>query len=375
MNVAIFENEHYEGSYPVIRLFDIPGNKITIFTNETCYRQFRYLFGDEMNRFDWVVQTANQSKYDFIYFIRKEVRKRNIDLLWLNTISNNHIVYSTMIASLPKNMRVISTIHDINGYFTFKPAFSFKRIVRYLGKRRLIHRVKEFNVVSSTMVAHLQGKLPADKIVHNIPGCIFEPDKYVNPSPIGSGTVKVVIPGSVDIRRRNYLQVFELLHLAKEKNIKIQITLLGGFNKEYGSTILAMCLQHQYSFNNLKFFDTEIVDQPVFDKVMNESHFVWLPSVRNTILFDGVTETYGESICSGNIFDVIKHARPCIVPEFLKIPSELESSFLRISAVKQICELMEISNYEQLAKTAYSNSLHFTAMKLREQHPSLFQPK
>ncbi|HKP31380.1 MAG TPA: hypothetical protein VJT83_01585 [Chitinophagaceae bacterium] len=372
MNVAIFETEHYEGSYPVIRLFDTGRNNITIFTNEVCHRQFQFLFGTDMNRYTWVVQTSNQTKYDFIYFLGKEVKKRNIDLLWLNTVSNNHIVYATMLASLG-NLRTILTIHDINGYFTFVPAFNLKRFVRYIGKRRLIRRVNEFNVVGNAMVNHLKKKLPPEKKVYNIPGCVFEPISYVKNELKDAQAINIVVPGSLDVRRRNYAQVFELLDQLSSKNIKVNVTLLGGFNSEYGQWIKDEINLYTDDADDLTVFWNEIVDQPLFDKTMNEAHFVFLPSVQNTILFDGVTETYGESICSGNIFDVIKHARPAIIPSFLNIPPELESSSLRYFAVEEICELLQATNYEDIAQKAFSNSMHFTAEALRERNPGLFE--
>ena len=372
MNVAIFETEHYEGSYPMIRLFDTGNNNITIFTNEICHRQFQFLFGNDMGRYTWVIQSKNQTKYDFIYFLGKEVRKRNIDLLWLNTVSNNHIVYASMLASLG-NVRTVLTIHDINGYFTFVPALSFRRFVRYIGKRRLLRRISEFNVVGNAMVDHLKKKLPEGKKVYNIPGCIFEPENYVK-NELGAGkAINIVVPGSIDIRRRDYFQVFELLDHINSRSINAQITLLGGPSKDYSTAIMTECVEYAEDHDNLIFFENEIVDQPLFDKTMNEAHFIFLPSMHQTVLFDGVTEIYGESICSGNIFDVIKHARPVIVPAFLKVPPELESSTLRISSVKEICDLLMSTNYEEISRRALANSENFTAKKLRLKYPELFQ--
>lgn len=373
MNVAIFETEHYEGSYPVIRLFDTSDNHITIFTNEICYRQFQFLFGQDMSRFTWVVQSSRQSKYDFIYFLGKEVKKRNIDLLWLNTVSNNHIVYATMLATLGP-LRIILTIHDINGYFTFVPALSLKRFVRYIGKRRLLRRVNEFNVVGNAMVDHLKKKLPADKKVHNIPGCIFEPKNYVRNELLPGQTINIVVPGSIDDRRRDYWQVFELLDQINSKKINAKITLLGGPNTEHGTAIISECIEYAEEHDNLIFFEEEIIDQPLFDKTMNEAHIVFLPSLHQTVLFDGVTETYGESICSGNIFDVIKHARPAVIPQFLKIPPALESSFFRYKNVEEIVGFVQNLKYDDLRDKAFSNSQHFTSESLRLINPGLFQP-
>ena len=53
MKAGIFETEHFEGSYPVIKLFDHNNNEITVFTYEEAYRQFRHLFPEEPRRYEW----------------------------------------------------------------------------------------------------------------------------------------------------------------------------------------------------------------------------------------------------------------------------------------------------------------------------------
>src|SRR6185369_6170664 len=55
MKVGIFETEHYEGTYPVIRLFDTPSNKLVIFTTPETYQRFADLFKEETSRYEWVI--------------------------------------------------------------------------------------------------------------------------------------------------------------------------------------------------------------------------------------------------------------------------------------------------------------------------------
>src|SRR4249919_393230 len=173
MKVGIFETTHFEGAYPVIRLFDNGSNDITIFTYEDSYQQFQFLFKDEMNRYKWVVKGRDESKYSFIRRIYSETRSRKLELLYLNTITDNYIFYSWLV-SLLKPLRIIITLHSINNYFNHKPAFSIRRIVRTMGKKRLIGAAKEFNVVALTMVNYLKSRLPATKKVHCVPGAVYE---------------------------------------------------------------------------------------------------------------------------------------------------------------------------------------------------------
>src|SRR5581483_12014871 len=104
------------GAYPVIRLFDNGNNDITIFSYPVSHRQFQFLFANKPAPFRWIVKKEQESKYRFIYRIYKETRSNNLQLLYLNTITNNHFFYACMIRLLGKKIRVVVTLHDINTY-------------------------------------------------------------------------------------------------------------------------------------------------------------------------------------------------------------------------------------------------------------------
>ncbi len=374
MKVGIYETDHFEGAYPVIRLFDNGKNQITIFTNENTFRQFQYLFENDIKNYHWVIKRSAESKYRFISGIFKTARKKQFDILYLNTIADNHAFYAALIASL-RNTRVIVTLHDINGYFKFRPAASVRRWIRYVGKRWLIKEVKEFNVVSTTMVDYLKKKLPFNKQVHCVPGCVFEETKHHDTGIITS--IEIVVPGTIDSRRRNYEFVFDLLEKINEKNLPIRITLLGGVHNVFGKAIIDQCKQYILRRNNLRFFQDKVVDQPIFDKHMDDAHFIFIPSVVNTVLSDGIPETYGISISSGNIFDVIKHAKPFITPTLLKIPDDLKSSCFTYQNAEEIISflvkmLTDQPQYGEWKQNAFLNSQHYTIEKLRINNPSLF---
>lgn len=373
MRIGIFETEHFEGAYPIIKLFDNGKNDITIFTYEKPYRQFKYLFQDDLQRYSWVVKEENESRYRFIYRIYKESKKRNIELLYLNTILDNHFFYVWMIRRL-SNLRIIVTLHAINNHFYFKPAFSLRRWVRNTGKKQMIRSVKEFNVVSSTMISYLQSFLPAHKKVYALPGAVFEGRHVLLPAPSPGEPIKLVVPGTVDVRRRNYEAIFELLEQCNGRSIPISIVLLGGYYGEAGKAILQKCKAYAANHNNLHFYETEVVDQPEFDRVMNDAHFVFIPSVIDTVLSDDIEERYGQSISSGNLFDIIKHAKPFIVPAALALPADLKGSAITYNTVAEIVDMLpqHISRYEEFARKAVTSSQHYTIEEIRKKYPTLF---
>jgi hypothetical protein len=375
MKIGIFETEHFEGAYPVIKLFDNGLNDITIFTYDHSYRQFQYLFGDELNKHTWIIKASSVSKAKFIREMYTEVKQNEIEVMYFNTISNNFILYAFAIALL-KQVRVIVTLHNVNNFFHLKPALTLRRWVRFFGKRLLLKTVKEFNVVSSTMVDYLKSKLPSYKYVHCVPGAIFEEHAVNKISTDNLNPLKIVVPGTLDVRRRNYAIVFELLKKINEKRLAVSIVLLGGSN-ECGKQILENSREYGSKNDNLRFYETAIVDQPEFDRVMNEAHFVFTPALIHTVLQDEIAEVYGKTTSSGNIFDVIKHAKPFIAPAELAIPENIESSCYRYTSPDQIISFFEElltspEQYQRWSNLSLQNSRHYTVEKIRQRNASLF---
>lgn len=375
MEVGIFETIHFEGSYPVIKLFDNGKNRITIFTYEGAYQQFQHLFKENMSNYTWVIKNSSESRLQFIRRIYRHSKRSKFDILYLNTISDNHLAYALMIVLL-RNMRIILTLHDINSHFGFRPGKTFRGWVRNTGKRILVSVVKEFNVVASTMIAYLRNKLPPHKKVHCVPGSVFEEEKRPRTIEGIGQRLKIVIPGSIDNRRRDYDLVFRLLEQINERKLKISIVLLGGIS-EYGTEILEKCKDYIASTAELLFFQTDIVDQPIFDREMDEADFIFIPSVINTVVSDGVPERYGLSISSGTIFDVIKHAKPMIVPEQLVIPANLESSTFKYLSSAEIILFLENfllhpETYNEWQINALDNSRMYSIENIRKMNAAVF---
>src|SRR5258705_13508065 len=99
MNIAIFETEHFEGAFPVIKLFDIPGNEIIVLTSAETHKRFLDLFGNDAGRFKWIILSGN-SKRSFFYSLYKNLKEQKPDILYLNTISDNHLLYASVLRRL-----------------------------------------------------------------------------------------------------------------------------------------------------------------------------------------------------------------------------------------------------------------------------------
>lgn len=373
MRIGIFETEHFEGAYPVIRLFDKPGNDLIIFTDPPTHKRFADLFGSGMNRFDWKVLSKGGSRLAYFIKLLRMIRREKPDLLYINTISSNHILFALSIRLLHP-VRIVVTIHDIHCMFRSHASFNLRVMAHHIGKRWLVRWVQEFNVVSDTMVDYIKQETRGQKRIHNVPGAVYDGNRV---PAIDSHPLHLVVPGTLDAKRRDYGQVWVLLQEAEAHQLAITITLLGGHHDAYGESIVKHAQSLQLQYASLRFYEEEVVDQDEFDRCLNAAHFIFIPSVINTAICHGIPEVYGLTKSSGNIFDVIKHARPFIVPDGLRIPENLATSALVYRDVKEIIGFMqrakqESSWYVRLSEQAALNSMAYTIEEVRARNPTLF---
>jgi glycosyltransferase involved in cell wall biosynthesis len=376
MNIAIFETEHFEGAYPMIRILDIDANQLTIFVNRETYHRFDDLFGIDMKRYIWVVQPDSMSKRKFIWQIFKVCKNNNIKLLFLNTVNANFILYGWLAAFLP-SLKVILTLHDINNFLCSNYSLNLRRTVRHVGKRVLAHFCYAYSTVSETVQQNLRISIGVKKKVFCIPGAVFENrDKAMqlcNPSK----PLRIVVPGSIDKLRRDYDKVFELLERINKHSLPVTIVLAGGPVAVYGQAIIDKSRSYLKTYNNLIYYEEAVVKQSLFDEELDNCHFVWIPSVIRTVIADGIEEIYGITKSSGNVFDAIKHARPVLVPKGLVMPGSLQSSTFTYDSVDALINfliaIIQLPGiYNEWAGKALSNSREYTAEKMRERIKELF---
>lgn len=374
MKIAIFETEHFEGAFPVIKLFDTPGNNITIITSGETYNRFADLFGTDTNRYNWTILPST-GKLRFFYSLYINLKKQKPGTFYINTISNNHILYA-LVLFLLRIKRVVLTVHDINCLFESRFSWHFRQAIIHWGKRWLLRQVDEFNVVSDTMTPYLKEKA-REKPTHVIPGAVFERKQSTQTI---KDSLQLVVPGSLDKWRRDYEQVFGLAAIADKEKLPLRIILLGGYHDEYGETVLLRANKFEPGYCKITAYNTPIVDQAEFDRQMNASHFVFIPSVIDTKICGDIPEIYGITKSSGNMFDVIKHAKPFIAPAGLSISSQLQTSCFKYNGATDLVTFLkkiiaEPQEYNKWQEYALNNSQNYTIDKVRENNVTLFERK
>lgn len=370
MKIGIFETEHFEAAYPLLRLYDNGHNQITIFCYPAAQRQLAFLLGDRSLKYNWVTKPKKQSRRSFIRTIIQEAKAQKLDLLYLNTVSDNYIHYAMLARSLPST-RTVLTVHMINSLFETSKKYKPRKLLHAIGKRILRNTIKEFNVLSQVMVDELGKRLSRDKKIYNIPGGIYEGREPHNKL---KHHIHIVIPGSVDIKRRNYAHAITLAELLEKESIPFKMTFLGRFvDVQYEYMLRQMSEPFK---KDIMYYADEEIDQPEFDRVLQSADLIFSPTGYSVM--DGIKEFYGQTITSGNIADAIRHARPIIVPNTYTVDTLLEQSCIRYSEVKDIVDYIKslVNNpvkYSHLTHTAVEASKQYTLEKIRERNKELFE--
>ncbi len=368
--VAIIESGHFEVTHTLLRLFDNGSTSLTIFIDAASYRQLEFLFGEKINRFTWIVRQEAESNRAFITRIFAYLHQHAFDRVIFSTINDNFILYANGIKKLQATTSMI--VHDLNSHFSWKPALSLRRFVRYIGRRLLIRHIGSFIVLGEKLAFNLHRLTGGNKEIYHIPGGFFEEKNYTS-LPLHPGeSIRITVPGSVDERRRDYKQVFELLRLAQEKKIELSVMLLGRFHPVYGQRVKEWCLAHPHD-GRLRYFDESIIDQPVFDKYIQQTHLLWLPLQQRTVINDGVEETYGETICSGNIGDAVRHAKPFLLPAGIEVDGALEQAAIRYNNIQQLPDQIAVIDLPAYDAAALAGAQQYTIENIRARIPSLFQ--
>jgi hypothetical protein len=359
MQLAIYEPEHFETAYALIRLFDLPANSITIFTNAPTAVRLHEMFGAHASSYKWHIQNEGETNRRFITRMYASLRTLNPDMFIFGTISHNYLLHALLLRS-SRVKRILLTVHEVNSFFRPRLRWGVRMTGNYIGKKIIIRRVNEYISILPTLLPAIKDCLPPYKKIHSLSGAVFEGNQVNVPL---HQRIRIVVPGSVEQSRRDYQQVINLFDAAAASGLPLEITLLGSSKEK-------IIHPHILTYG-------DVVPQVEFDVRMHQAHFIFAPIVSHTISPDGVPETYGTTKASGTIFDIIRYAKPAFVPHHLTVSADIEGACIRYHTVQEIVTfiqnvLQNPSHYENLQRHALECSLHYTVEKIRGGNPELF---
>ena len=369
MNIGIYELEHFESVYPLIRLLDRPENRLFLFVSNHVQQELVQKLSNTQATIEWIIKPEQQSIRKFLFKIESETQKHRFLYLFLHTVSSNHLFFAYLIFRIHDQTGVIVTLHDVNNLFQSHFTFHPRRLIRHIGKRLLIRQCKHYMTISESVATYLKTLVKMNTTVQWFPGGLFEPEQYKTPEPITNG-LQLVVPGSVDPKRRNYEEVFQLIELLHANNIHIVIRLLGGFADLENNDLLNKCRIVKQSYPGFNFYESTFVAGNEYEEQLQKAHFVWVPSVLHTTIADNIEELYGLSKSSGTLFDAIRFARPVLSPIELKTDQHQSAAVYSYSNLNDLLlfikgNLNAPQTYNMWKDRAYETSCYYQIEQLR----------
>ncbi|MET0635257.1 MAG: hypothetical protein ABWZ25_04465 [Chitinophagaceae bacterium] len=378
MRLLLMDTQHFEVLQTLLRLFGQFQHEMKVFTTAGSRKQLMAALEGEKLDISWEVQGEQESRRQFAWRFTLELRSGQYDLVALVTVADNHLIFARALKQM-RGQKSLLTIHSLNGYFKYKPSFSLKRLVRFIGKNKLVKQSSLVQVLSYGVADEFRklaaGSSPQKKVIV-IPGSIYDPGRFSSRTLSQNENIRIVLPGAVDERRRNYEDVFRLLEKANELEIRITVILLGGILPEYSHWIRERIQQYNKEHDNLVSFGESDVDQAIFDRYMEECHFVWMPFKQAMIIQDGVEEYYGRSMNSGNLGDVIRYAKPFFVPRFIAIDTglrEIAQRYDQVDELLTVLQTMDPENYNRMVTSSRNVSMNYQLKTLTDLHLQLFR--
>ncbi|HEU4471420.1 MAG TPA: hypothetical protein VFR58_10065 [Flavisolibacter sp.] len=357
MNIAIYDTEHFETAYTLIRILDVSSNRLTLFFPKEMADQLKPMFGDRSGSFEWVyLERGNQTNW---LLIHSHFRRNRCELLFLNTVAHHHLFFALLCRRLRPASTVL-TLHQVNGFF--EPSFSFspRSVLQYAGKKLLAREVSAFAVLLSTTKDYIKEHQLTKKQVFILPGSHFE---HETSGGNAGKRLLIAVPGSVDLKRRQYNDLLQTLLLLREGPAKLHFVILGGAAESRSREMLASLNRSSSSFASVKVYDGKFVEQLEYDRVLSGCDFVLAPLSEQFYEGSAEPERYGLTKSSGCFFDAVRFGKPLILPAHLTIPPELKKQCIVYKEPGHLAALL--SNMTDEERLAYSQSAVANAQQFR----------
>ena len=260
------------------------------------------------------------------------------------------------------NKKTIVTIHNINTYYVYPS--SLKRKIKFFIRKIILIKTFGVNVLGEELKRELQKK-GFKKLILNIPARIYkEKNKMVKTN---KKFFVISIPGSFDLKRRDYKIVYNVYKKLINEGKNIKINFLG--NCKTKKKIEHKLLIEFKKIGNI-FYKEEFISEKEFFRKLNESDVLLSPTVID-FEYDGIFEKYGITKQTGFVFTQIQFAKISIIPQTLKTYKKLESSTLfyrnEESLYNILLKLYSDKEYKnELQKKAIINSNKFKLKDIKK---------
>jgi hypothetical protein len=240
----------------------------------------------------------------------------------------------------------------------------------FLIRRSILPKYDGINVIYGPIKDFVEKNTTYKKPVYTLPFNFFD-EKQKFKKLKKDEKIKFVVPGLIEVYRRNYdltINVFE--NLFEKHNDKITLWLLGKPVGIGGNRIIDRCKKLKDKGYNISFSE-EFIPEDRYNKILMDSDVIFSPLNVITKRDTGIQEVYGKTEGSALIFEAIQYCKPLIVPEEFNIIKELKSSTLQYKTKDDLIKIIDDlinrkDKFDKLKKEAYRNSEKFSIPVLQE---------
>lgn len=215
-----------------------------------------------------------------------------------------------------------------------------KALVQRSHRRKILKTVISYNhhfiVHSGGVKQFLATFVPVEKITV-FPFAIYE---HMPDNSVGNNKLRVCVPGIVNNIRRDYDSLFRILsaNAAKLKG-KITIDLLGFIPKE--ELHFVDTIKNLQSAGIDMIYYLEFVFGEKYDRPLSKSDIV----LGNLRVEKNAAQKYGQTKESGTVYNMVRGAKPGLLPEDYPLDEEFHSSSLFFADYDQLGDiLVELAN-------------------------------
>lgn len=363
MNIGIieFSKTHYIAVLTFCRIFR-NDNSITCFITEDIHKNINISeFGD----INFIVKNDKDSFFDFSKEVIKNVNNLRYDFILFNSLDK--LYFENLLMFIKIKTKKLLTIHNVNVFFSkkisFKPTFAIKKLI----SNYILKRANGINLYSKDIIKYVKDNYRYEKPIFLIPFTNYDSKwKQLYKKQMKTDIIKLVVTGMVDLRRRNYSMVLNLLEMIKEKDLgnKIEIVILGTAYDEQGRNMLKMFEKYP----NVKVYHSFVSDGE-FTKQISSAHFI-VGNLNRYITINGIVEEYSITKQSGINASMIQYGLPCICLGDMQCSKELEGMYISFKTLEKYVEyfeelLYDDKKYHELRDRAFTISEQFSIEKLR----------
>jgi hypothetical protein len=228
-------------------------------------------------------------------------------------------------------------LHNGNYFFSkpFQNLCGISGLAKYIyrlvkgdlrGKNKWKKNVNQFAFGDKNVVNHMIRVVP-EEILSKIRYLPFRAASNVLTQPSEeASTMKIVIPGTIQQRTRDYLPLLEAMERLQGDDFGKKIIFqFAGYPKGKKGLEIAIKLKSLNSDSFTIEIASSEMDFLSFEKTLSEGNFFILP-LQKSSCFSFSREEHGRSYISGTIYDLIEFQKPAIISDGHPIPSALQKA-------------------------------------------------